>query len=198
MEVWFFIRFRQSNKNRTTMNEAIEKAFSELLELCKTNIQEKDHAKIEDAFGFVHEVFGERCWESGEMIVVHSIDVAKIVVQEIGLGVDSAVSALLHNVYYQDQYDKEIETRFGKSVASILDGMAKINAMGTDTVELHSENYRKLMLGMAGDVRVILLKIADRLQAVSYTHLRAHETRHDLVCRLLLEKKKKKTTKKSQ
>ncbi|HZL10834.1 MAG TPA: RelA/SpoT family protein [Prolixibacteraceae bacterium] len=153
------------------MNEAIEKAFSELLELCKTNIQEKDHAKIEDAFGFVHEVFGERCWESGEMIVVHSIDVAKIVVQEIGLGVDSAVSALLHNVYYQDQYDKEIETRFGKSVASILDGMAKINAMGTDTVELHSENYRKLMLGMAGDVRVILLKIADRLQVMRYLHL---------------------------
>lgn len=150
------------------MNEEIEKAFSGFYEICKTNIQEKDHPKIGDAYALVTQVFGERSWESGEMIVVHSVEVARIVVQEIGLGADSAVAALLHNVYYQEQYAGEIEKRFGKSVTSILDGMAKINAMGTDTVELHSENYRKLMLAMAGDVRVILLKIADRLQVMRH------------------------------
>ncbi|MBV5312646.1 MAG: bifunctional (p)ppGpp synthetase/guanosine-3',5'-bis(diphosphate) 3'-pyrophosphohydrolase [Prolixibacteraceae bacterium] len=148
------------------MNEAIEKAFLDFFELCKTSIPEKEHHKIQDAFSMTCEVFGEKCWESGENIVVHSIEVAKVVVQEVGLGVDSVIAALLHNVYYQESTTKLVEPRFGRSVTSILEGMAKINAMGTDTVELHSENYRKLMLAMAGDVRVILVKIADRLQVM--------------------------------
>lgn len=150
------------------MNEIIEKTFSGFYEICKTSIPEKDHSKIREAFDFVCEVFGDKCLDSGESIVVHSVDVAKIVVQEIGLGADSAIAALMHNVYYQAELIKEVEIRFGKSVSSILDGMTKINALGTDTVELHSENYRKLMLAMAGDVRVILLKIADRLQVMRH------------------------------
>jgi len=153
-------------KKVEVMNEAIEKAFLDFFELCKTSIPEKEHHKIQDAFSMTCEVFGEKCWESGENIVVHSIEVAKVVVQEVGLGVDSVIAALLHNVYYQESTTKLVEPRFGRSVTSILEGMAKINAMGTDTVELHSENYRKLMLAMAGDVRVILVKIADRLQVM--------------------------------
>jgi len=148
------------------MITGIEKAFAGFLEICKTNIPEKEHPKIQDAYSMVCEVFGDKCWESGENIVVHSIEVAKVVVQEIGLGVDSTVAALLHNVYYQESTTKLVEPKFGRSVTSILEGMAKINTMGTDTVELHSENYRKLMLAMAGDVRVILVKIADRLQVM--------------------------------
>ena len=155
------------------MNEMIEKAFNGFYEICKTNIPEKEHSKIQDAYQFACEVFGDKSWESGELIVIHSIEVAKIVVQEIGLGVDSTIAALLHNVFYIDQYAKEIETRFGKSVASILEGMAKINALGTDTVELHSENFRSLMLAMAGDVRVILVKIADRLQVMRHLDLQS-------------------------
>ena len=148
------------------LNQAIEKAYSEFFEICKTNIPEKDHSRIQDAFDMTVQVFGERTKKSGELVLIHSISVARIVVQEIGLGVDTVIAALLHNIFYQDHSSEEFETRFGKSVTSILDGMAKINAMGTDTVELHSENYRKLMLAMAGDVRVILLKIADRLEVM--------------------------------
>jgi GTP pyrophosphokinase len=148
------------------MNEAIEKAYSSFIEICKTYIPEKELPKIHDAHTMVSEVFGEQCWDSGESIVIHSIDVAKVVVQEVSLGVDSVIAALLHNVYYQETTTSLVEPRFGRSVTSILEGMAKINAMGTDTVELHSENYRKLMLAMAGDVRVILVKIADRLQVM--------------------------------
>ncbi len=150
------------------MNEKIEKAFTGFYEICKTNIPEKDHSKIQEAYAFACEVLGDKSWESGEIIVVHSIDVATIVVNEVGLGVDTVVAALLHNVFYIDKYANEIETRFGKLVSSILEGMAKINALGTDTVELHSENFRNLMLAMAGDVRVILVKIADRLQVMRH------------------------------
>ncbi len=159
------------------MNELIEKDYSGFYELCKINIPEKDHPKIQDSYTLLCEVFGDRCRESGESYVVHSINVAKIVVQEIGLGVDSIVAAMLHNVYYQDQNSKDIEARFGKPVTSILEGMAKINALGTDTVELHSENYRNLMLALAGDVRVILVKIADRLQVMRHLDLQADSVR---------------------
>jgi GTP pyrophosphokinase len=150
------------------MNEAIEKTYSDFFEICKTTIAEKDHPRIQDAYSMVYEVFGERCWDSGENIVIHSLEVARVVVQEVGLGIDSVIAALLHNVYYQESTTKLVEPRFGKSISSILEGMAKINTMGTDTVELHSENYRKLMLAMAGDVRVILVKIADRLQVMRH------------------------------
>ncbi len=159
------------------MTLAIETAFAGFFEICKANLPEKDHQRIQDAFNLTYEVFGDRCWESGENIVIHCIEVAKVVVQEIGLGTDSVIAALLHNVHYQKERAAELETRFGKSVTSILDGMSKINAMGTDTVELHSENYRKLMLAMAGDVRVILVKIADRMQVMRRLDLQTPEVR---------------------
>lgn len=159
------------------MTLAIETAFAGFFEICKANLPEKDHQRIQDAFNLTYEVFGDTCWESGENIVIHCIEVAKVVVQEIGLGTDSVIAALLHNVHYQKERAAELETRFGKSVTSILDGMSKINAMGTDTVELHSENYRKLMLAMAGDVRVILVKIADRMQVMRRLDLQTPEVR---------------------
>jgi len=148
------------------MNEAIEKSFSEFFELCKKQLPEKDLPKIQEAFNLLVDVFGDQKKKSGDFVLSHSISVAQIVVEEIGLGVDTIIAAILHNIFYQDHSTLEIEARFGKSVTSILDGMAKINGMGTDTVELHSENYRKLMLALAGDVRVILLKIADRLEVM--------------------------------
>jgi GTP pyrophosphokinase len=143
-----------------------EVIFSDFFELCKNNFQEKDLLKIREAYDLLVEVFGDRKKKSGEFVLNHSVSVARIVVEEIGLGVDTVIAALLHNIFYQDHSALEIESKFGKSVTSILEGMAKINSMGTDTVELHSENYRKLMLALAGDVRVILLKIADRLEVM--------------------------------
>lgn len=143
-----------------------EAIFSEFFDLCKNNFPDKDLVKIREAYDLLVEVFGERKKKSGEFVLSHSIQVARIVVEEIGLGVDTVVAAILHNIFYQDHSALDIEGRFGKPVTSILEGMAKINSMGTDTVELHSENYRGLMLALAGDVRVILLKIADRLEVM--------------------------------
>lgn len=143
-----------------------EKEFSEFFELCKNSLPEKDLLKIREAFNLLVDVFGDRKKKSGEFVLRHSISVARIVVEEIGLGVDTIIAAILHNIFYHDHSALEIEARFGKSVTSILEGMAKINSMGTDTVEIHSENYRGLMLALAGDVRVILLKIADRLEVM--------------------------------
>ena len=79
------------------MNEAIEKSFTGFFEICKANIPEKDHPKILEAFNLAVEVFGERKKKTGEFILTHAISVARIVVQEIGQGVDTAIAALLHN-----------------------------------------------------------------------------------------------------
>lgn len=129
-----------------------------------------DIDKIEKAFRFAYDILGEQQFNTGETIIVHSIEVAQIIADEIGLGPDSIVSGLLHNVMYagleKKASQKEIEQQFGPTVFSILEGMAKINALGTDTVDIHSENYRKLLLALAGDVRVIIVKIADRLQVM--------------------------------
>lgn len=142
--------------------------YEELEARCTALFGEQGRTELSKAFVFAREILGERCFDSGEMILVHSLEVAAIIVEEIGLGIDSVLAGLLHNVMYHRLERKadpeEIRRLFGETVTVMLEGMAKINALGTDTVELHPENFRMLMLALAGDVRVILVKIADRLQ----------------------------------
>ncbi len=141
--------------------------------------------KIEKAFEFARAFLGEQEFKTGEVILSHSIDVATIVAAEIGMGIDSVITGLLHNVMYagldKKATQEEIEKNFGTSVYSILEGMSKINALGTDTVDLHSENYRNLLLALAGDVRVIIIKIADRLQVMRNLDIYDNESRERLV-----------------
>lgn len=147
-----------------------EDYFLQFYERIKLLYSEQNQLEIYKAWEFAKNVLGNQTFASGESVLMHSLGVASVIVDEIGLEADSVVSALLHNVMYHTPDKKRIEDQikkdFGPTVARILEGMAKINALGTDTVEIHSENYRMLMLALAGDVRVILLKIADRLQVM--------------------------------
>ena len=144
-------------------------------------MNEAELKEIRRAFDYAYKTLGEATWENGEIILVHSLEVAQVVSREVSLGVDSIISGLLHNVTYEKLPNlpgfKDIEKNFGPAVSGILEGMAKINALGTDTVDLHSENYRKLMLALAGDVRVILVKIADRLHVMRHLDNQKPETR---------------------
>lgn len=167
------------------VNEQIFTRYENLKSFCRINWDIADLEKIEKAFLFAKDIIGELRFKTDEIILCHSIDVATVIATEIGLGPDSIVSGLLHNVMYagleRKATPKEIEQEFGGKVAGILEGMAKINALGTDTVDLHSENYRKLLLALAGDVRVILLKIADRLQVMRNLGLYDEVSRSRLV-----------------
>lgn len=142
--------------------------YEQLAGRCQTVFDEKGAGDVSRAYVYARELLGERCFESGEVILSHSLEVALIIMEEIGLGVDSVVAGLLHNVMYhrleRQANPEELRRLFGDTVTAMLEGMAKINALGTDTVELHPENFRMLMLALAGDVRVILVKIADRVQ----------------------------------
>lgn len=141
-------------------------AVSELLELCTASSVSIDIEKVEEAANTAYDILGDKCWESGMPIIFHSIAVAKIVTAEVGLGTVSIIAALLHNVF-ESGSDKDAEiaaipTKFGDTVYTLLDGLIKINSIDTVTISVHSENFRRLMLTMSGDLRVILIKIADR------------------------------------
>ncbi|WP_163711473.1 RelA/SpoT family protein [Mangrovibacterium lignilyticum] len=154
------------------MNTNIEQAWLNLEQACRENLNETERKKVRRAFDYAYDILEDRQWSTGETIIIHSLEVAQVVAGEISLGVDSITAGLLHNVPYEDVPKRpdfsEIEENFGPVVRGILEGMAKINSLGTDTVDLHSENYRKLMLALAGDVRVILVKIADRLHVMRH------------------------------
>lgn len=166
-----FFGFRGYKGKKIMENsENIIARYEHLKDVCRFTWELEDLEKVDKAFRFAQKIIGESKFKTGELILVHSLEVATIIAQEIGLGPDSIIAGMLHNVMYagldKKATQKEIEQEFGKRVFSILDGMAKINALGTDTVDIHSENYRKLLLALAGDVRVIIIKIADRLQVL--------------------------------
>ena len=167
------------------IKEQIYTRYDYLKEYCRLTWDESSLNNLQNAFQFVLEVIDEKQFETGEIIVSHSLDVATVIAMEIGLEPDSVITGLLHNIMYagldRKVSQKEIEEQFGNSVYSILEGMTKINALGTDTVELHPENYRKLLLALAGDVRVIILKIADRLQVMRHMDLYSEESQKRLV-----------------
>lgn len=157
------------------LTEQVYTRYEHLKEFCRMNWEESELKRLEEAFRFARDIIGDKQFATGEYILNHSLDVATIIAEEIGLEPDSVITGLLHNIMYagldKKVEQKDVESRFGQVVYSILEGMAKINALGTDTVELHAENYRKLLLALAGDVRVILIKTADRLQVMRNLHI---------------------------
>ena len=168
-----------------SLQQEITERFEQLKEFCQLTWDDSSLLKLDNAFDFAYKILGEQKFTHGEVIVSHSLDVASIIAMEIGLEPDSVITGLLHNVRYERLKEKasheEIINKFGEHIFSILEGMAKINALGTDTIDLHSENYRKLMLALAGDVRVILVKIADRLQVMRTLHLYDKEVHQKLL-----------------
>ena len=167
------------------VDEQIHSQYVKLIDYCRLNFDDASLEKIESAFSFAQSIIGESRFKTGEVILSHSLKVAYVIAVEIGMGVDSIVAGILHNVMYAGLEIKdvrgEIEKKFGESLYSILEGMLKINALGTDTADIYSENYRKLLLAMAGDVRVIIIKIADRLQVMRNLELYEPENRARLV-----------------
>ena len=167
------------------IKEQIYSRYIQLKEFGQLTWDELALEKIERAFQFSLQIIGEEKFKTGEVIVNHSLEVASIIAFEIGLEPDSVITGLLHNVMYagleQKASQEQIEKEFGAHIYSILEGMAKINALGTDTVDLYSENYRNLLLALAGDVRVIIIKIADRLQVMRNLDWYDLESRRRLV-----------------
>ncbi|WP_316738174.1 bifunctional (p)ppGpp synthetase/guanosine-3',5'-bis(diphosphate) 3'-pyrophosphohydrolase [Pedobacter aquatilis] len=142
----------------------ILKRYRALLRASKSTLQKGDKKEIRKAFDMALESHKDMRRKSGEPYIYHPIAVAQIAAEEIGLGTTSIVCALLHDVVEDTDITlDDIEREFGKKTAKIIDGLTKISGVFDTNSSLQAENFRKMLLTLADDVRVILIKLADRL-----------------------------------
>ena len=148
-----------------TDEKQINDAFQELLDRYLESKHRKKVEIITKAFNFANQAHAGVKRRSGEPYIMHPIAVARIVCREMGLGSTSICSALLHDVVEDTEYTVEdIRDMFGDKIAQIVDGLTKISGgIFGEQASAQAENFRKLLLTMSDDIRVILIKIADRL-----------------------------------
>lgn len=143
----------------------IEDAYQDVLRAYLSSNHRKKVEIIERAFRFAKAAHKGVRRRSGEPYILHPIAVAKIVISELGLGSTSICAAFLHDVVEDTEFTKEdIAANFGDKIASIVEGLTKISGgIFGDKASLQAENFRKLLLSMSTDIRVVLIKMADRL-----------------------------------
>ena len=143
----------------------IEREYKLLIEDYLASPHRKKVEKIEKAYQFAKAAHKGIRRRSGEPYILHPLAVSRIIAKEIGLGSTSICAALLHDVVEDTDYTVEdIDNLFGSKIAQIVDGLTKISGgVFGENVSGQAENFRKLLLTMSEDIRVILIKIADRL-----------------------------------
>ena len=151
--------------SKTSEEELIEGEFQKLLSEYLSSNHRKRTEIIERAYHFAKEAHQGVLRQSGEPYILHPIAVARIACKEIGLGSTSICAALLHDVVEDTEYTiEDIENLFGKKIAQLVDGLTKIaGGIFGDKASQQAENFRKLLITMSEDIRVILIKMADRL-----------------------------------
>ena len=146
-------------------NKAIAHEYKELLRISYQTLSADDKKLIRKAFDVAVDAHKEQRRKSGEAYIFHPIAVAKIVASEIGLGATSIAAALMHDVVEDtDITVQDIEKMFNPKVAQLVEGLTKISQVKKDmNISMQAENFRKMLLTLNDDVRVILIKLADRL-----------------------------------
>ena len=146
-------------------NAQIAKAYKDLLRISYQKLTAADKKMIRLALDTAVDAHKDQRRKSGEPYILHPIAVAKIVADDIGLGAPSIAAALLHDVVEDTKYTiDDIESIHGAQIAKIVDGLTKISSLKKDkNVSLQAENFRKMLLTLNDDARVIIIKIADRL-----------------------------------
>lgn len=138
--------------------------YRALLRSMEGKADAKDRKMVRAAFDLAADAHEGVKRKSGEPYILHPIEVALIVAREIGLGPTSIAAALLHDVVEDSDYTLEdMERMFGETVARIIDGLTKISGVFDQNISVQAENFRKMLLTISDDIRVILIKIADRL-----------------------------------
>ena len=146
-------------------NKDIANKYKDLLKGTYQTLSAKDKRLIRKAFDLALDAHKDQRRKSGEPYIYHPIAVAKIVAYEIGLGATSIAAALLHDVVEDTEYTvDDMERLFGETIAKVVSGLTKISKLDqVQDASIQAENFRKMLLTLNEDVRVILIKIADRL-----------------------------------
>ncbi len=145
--------------------KALAREYKELLRISYQTLKPEDKKLIRKAFDVAVDAHKDQRRKSGEAYIFHPIGVAKIVASEIGLGPTSIAAALLHDVVEDTSITiADIEKQFNPKIAQLVEGLTKISQVKKDmNISMQAENFRKMLLTLNDDVRVILIKIADRL-----------------------------------
>lgn len=144
-------------------NEVLNK-YRGLLRVCRDMLKEGEVKLIRKAFDLALKAHHDQKRDSGEPYIFHTIQVARIVVEELGLGTTSVIAALIHETLKEKAVlPEEILKQFGPQVANIVTGLTKISEISTNNPSKQAENFKKLILTFSTDIRVIFIKLADRL-----------------------------------
>lgn len=151
--------------------ELIDGAFGDLLNSIEYKTDKDDVDLIKRAFRLANDAHNGIRRKTGEPYITHPIEVAQIVATEIGLGPTSIATALMHDVVEDSDYTlDDINSMFGANIAKLIDGLTKISGVTTVDQNMQLENYRKMLLTISDDIRVILIKIADRMHNMRTMH----------------------------
>jgi guanosine-3',5'-bis(diphosphate) 3'-pyrophosphohydrolase len=146
-------------------SQKISTGYRALLLAAKNTVASEDIVKIRRALDLAVEACGDRLILTGEPEILHALSVARIIAGEIGLGLTSIITALLHDSYNNlNLTSKVLEKEFGKKVVEILSGFSRITGIDSMQSSYQAENFRKLLLSLADDIRVILIKLVERLE----------------------------------
>jgi (p)ppGpp synthetase, RelA/SpoT family len=145
--------------------QKINSGYRALLLASKNTVPAEDNPVIRRALDLAIQACGDKIILTGEPEILHALSVARIIAGEMGLGLTSIITALLHDSYNNlSLTPKELEKEFGKKVVEILNGFARITSIDSMQSSYQAENFRKLLLSLADDVRVILIKLIERLE----------------------------------
>src|SRR3954463_15457221 len=152
------------NLNEEQEKKLILREYRSLLRALKARIKPGDRKLIRNAFEISAEAHKSMRRKSGEPYILHPLAVARICVEEIGLGIRSTICSLLHDtVEDTDVTIEDVEREFGSEIARIVDGLTKISSVMDTNSSQQADNFKKILLTLTDDPRVILIKLADRL-----------------------------------
>ncbi len=151
--------------------------YRALLQAAHSTVTADDTGKIRKALDIASAIFNDEVTITGEPKILHALSVARIVAGEMGLGITSIITALLHDAYDKITFDPDFEKHFGKKVVEILNGFSRISGVDAMQSSYQAENFRKLLLSLADDIRVILIKVVERLEYMRNLDMATEEDR---------------------
>lgn len=176
-----------SEEDLLAEKKRILREYRALLKNAKRELDDADRLMIRKAFDLASEAHAPMRRKSGEAYIFHPLAVARIVSEEIGLGTTSIVCALLHDVVEDTEINlDDIESLFGLRVAKIIDGLTKLRgAHFGENVSMQAENFRKMLLTLSDDIRVILIKLSDRLHNMRTLESMRHDKQQKIASETL-------------
>jgi GTP diphosphokinase / guanosine-3',5'-bis(diphosphate) 3'-diphosphatase len=145
--------------------QKLDLKYDALLAVSQGLLKEEDRKLLDEAYLYCRDLYGEVRHLTGELLTYHCLSIARIAIEEMGLGISAVVAAFLHDAYITQAISmEEIRKKFGPGIADIVKSYARISNLPTDKVSVQSDTFRKLFLAVVDDIQVILLKLAHRLR----------------------------------